>query len=223
MQITEIGLGGVPRGAVIVLCDTEQLTEAAEVMNGLAEHGYESSAADLSDCGRVNGDPIQSVGALLSHLGERGWEHEQLGILGYGYGGWLSLRAEAAYTLGAAVSIAPAQPAGAEDTTTRALATLQTPWIAMTAAQDASGVADTLLGVDEMRYSQVAVYTEVVRYPGVPEAFYRESVEGVAHAAAFDSWQRTIEWLNLRVVPRLTARPRRAAWARRSASLIGEC
>lgn len=203
LPIAELRLGGIPRGAAVVLCDTGRLDEATEVMNGLAEHGYESVTADLSSCGAADHDPLTAVGSLLTHLADTGWEHEQIGMVGYGRGGWLSLRAGAAFTLGAAVSVAPTQPAGETQTAARALADLRTPWLGMTAEQDTTGVAEALLQLDRMRREKVAVYTELVHYPGVPEQFYREAPESAAHAANFDSWQRTLEWLNLRVVPRL--------------------
>jgi carboxymethylenebutenolidase len=57
------------------------------------------------------------------------------------------------------------------------------------------------------------VYTQLVVYHGVSGGFCRDSAEAVAHAAAFDCWQRIVEWLNLRVVPRLT--PLAEAWRRR--------
>jgi carboxymethylenebutenolidase len=63
---------------------------------------------------------------------------------------------------------------------------------------------------------QSPVYTELVRYPGVEVGFYRDSHRALGHAAAFDSWQRIVEWLNARVVPRPT--PLAEAWrARRPA------
>jgi carboxymethylenebutenolidase len=210
LPIAEIRLGGIPRGAVVVLCDTGGFNQATEVMNGLAEHGYASIAADLSNCVVANHDPIAAVGGLLTHLADTGWEQEQIGIVGYGRGGWLSLRAGAAFTLGAAVSVAPVQPAGEAQATARALADLRTPWLGMTAEQDTTGIAEALLHLDRMRRERVAVYTEVVHYPGVPERFYRGASESLVHAAKFDSWQRTIEWLNLRVVPPLT--PRAHVW-----------
>ena len=90
LPVARIELGGVPRGAAIVLCDTGALErDAAGFMNGLAEHGYESVAVDLSPTG---GDPtgttdrdlVSDVAVLLGRLGERGWSPVQVGLVGYG-------------------------------------------------------------------------------------------------------------------------------------------
>ena len=58
-------------------------------------------------------------------------------------------------------------------------------------------------------------YTQLVRYRGVGGDFYRKSTEPLEIAASYDYWQRTIEWLNLRVAPRLT--PLAEAWRHRQA------
>jgi carboxymethylenebutenolidase len=203
----EIRLSGVPRGAVVVLWDGSSLGDADDVLNGLAEHGYESLAADLSGPMQALDDRMGLADAALRHLGANGWEHEQVGIVGYGPGGWLSLQAAAAFRLGAAVSVAPVLPAGHADATAHALTRLRTPWLAMAAERaDAGG---GFSGLQSLR-DRAAVHTEVVCYPAAPPRFYRDSADALTHAAAFDSWQRTIEWLNVRVVPRLTARAR--AW-----------
>jgi len=125
----EIRLSGVPRGAVVVLWDGSSLGDADDVLNGLAEHGYESLAADLSGPMQALDDRMGLADAALRHLGANGWEHEQVGIVGYGPGGWLSLQAAAAFRLGAAVSVAPVLPAGHADATAHALTRLRTPWL----------------------------------------------------------------------------------------------
>jgi carboxymethylenebutenolidase len=56
----------------------------------------------------------------------------------------------------------------------------------------------------------------VVTYPGVSRTYYRDSYEAAAHAAAFDTWQRVVEWLNRRVVPRST--PLAEAWRARQST-----
>jgi len=199
---TEITLGGVPRGAIIVLCDAGRLSDAAEPMNGLAEHGYESVAAEVS------GGAGDVVGSLLAHLGARGWEAEQVGVIGYGAGGRAALLTAAEFTLGAAVTIAPDGPVSDPREP------LRTPWLGLFGG-DAAG----LRRLGETLYERSPVYTEVVCYPAAGSGFHRDSAEAPVHAAAFDSWQRTVEWLNLRVVPRLT--PLARAWRARQPAGVG--
>jgi carboxymethylenebutenolidase len=65
--------------------------------------------------------------------------------------------------------------------------------------------------------SSSSVFTQLVSYPDVAGRFYRDDRETVAHAAAYDSWQRVVEWLDARVVPRPT--PLAEAWLLRQ--LVG--
>jgi carboxymethylenebutenolidase len=196
VRVAEIRLGGVPRGAAVVLCDARALEhEVAEVLNGLAEHGYESLAADLSPAGPARDDELLSdVGVLLGRLAERGWEAEQIGLIGYGSGGRLALLAAAEFGLGAAVSVAP--------TGLRAPAVpLRAPWLGLFGDLDENVPPSAVRELREALNSGSPVHTELVGYPGAGAAFHRDSPQAQAHAAAFDSWQRTVEWLNLRVVP----------------------
>ena len=47
-------------------------------------------------------------------------------------------------------------------------------------------------------------FTQLVVYPGVGPDFHRDAAPALVHAAAFDCWQRVVEWLNVRVSPRPT-------------------
>lgn len=204
LPIAEIRLGPLPRGAALVLCDGGSLDLAAAVMNGLAQQGYESLAADLSE------RPDGATATLLGRLGDRGWKHEQIGVVGYGLGGRGALRAAARFTLGAAVSVAPVPPRERFDPVAHELAGLRTPWLCLTGDTGSGGTGCVLDRLDAIRRAQAPVHTELVRYSVVPEHFYTDISDTVGHAAAFDAWQRIVEWLNLRVVPRLT--PRSLAW-----------
>jgi carboxymethylenebutenolidase len=209
LTVAEISLGAFPRGAALILCDATDFEEVGEPMNSLAEHGYESLAANLSgrpDWARGDG----AIETLLDRLAQRGWELQQIGVIGYGWGAQLALGAAATHQLGAAVSVAsPPTPAQAPHVA-RALASLRTPWLGLTSVPSTASVADVLGRLDHVRALQCRVYTEVVCYPQVPQRFYRNTAETLLHAAAFDSWQRTLEWLNGRVMPRLT--PASLAW-----------
>ena len=198
LPVARLELGGIPRGAVIVLCGAGALErDAGDVMNGLAEKGYESVAVDLSAGGDTVDDHALSadVSVLLEQLGDRGWSLEQVGLIGYGFGGRTALLAAAEFELGAAVSVGPPL--------IRAARPVQTPWLGLFGRQDPAAPPEALARLRAcLRDSPV--YTEVVTYAGVARDFRRDAREALAHAASFDAWQRTLEWLELRVAPRLT-------------------
>lgn len=197
----EIRLPGVPRGAVIVLCEAGGLNHGAdEVMNRLAEHGYESVAVDLA--GLEDAAALRAVRALVAHLRDWGWQPEQLGLLGYRDGGRSALLAAGELELGAAISVcATGLSSEATDGLIRAARRVRTSWLGIFGADDPHAPAGLLDHVRELAASSEQ-YAEVVVYPGVDGTFYRGLADPLAYAASFDSWQRTAEWLNVRVVPR---------------------
>jgi carboxymethylenebutenolidase len=93
------------------------------------------------------------------------------------------------------------------------VAALRTPWLGLTRAPNDSAAATVLDRLDRIRTTQTRVYTELIGYPEVPEHVCRNTAKASAVAAAFDSWQRTLEWLNNRVVPRQT--PASLTWRSR--------
>jgi carboxymethylenebutenolidase len=229
ITVAELYLGGVPRGAAVLLCAWgAEETDTAELMNRLAEHGYESVAADITSGANADGDPLSDDGlvsdvlTLLDRLALRGWAHEQVGIVGYGLGGRAALLAASECTLGAVVSVNPSGVATAAGDALPSLLDspplVRTPWLGMFGGhgEHTDPAAADRLGstLDEMS----PVYTELVVYPGVTGDFYRDSPQPADHAASVDCWQRVVEWLNLRVVPRLT--PLAEAWRLRQ--LTGE-
>jgi carboxymethylenebutenolidase len=217
IPVGDIALGGIPRGAVLLLCEPGDLeNSAADFANLFAMHGYDSTSADLGElaaAGASDDDITDAVGVLLDHLAARGWMREQIGAVGYGFGGRAALLAATAFTVGAAVSVAPRDGTGPSGTG-RALrlppAAVRAPWLGLFAADDPDTPAGWVREFGAALDRLSPVYTQVVAYPGVSSAFYRDSREPLEHAASFDSWQRTLEWLNLRVVPRPS--PLALAW-----------
>jgi carboxymethylenebutenolidase len=211
LPVFRLDLPGVPRGAVILLGEADRLgDQVIELMNGLAEHGYESLAADLGAVAalRDDGAAIAALRQLIDHIGEaRDWHGQQIGVVGYGYGGRIALRAAAELDLGAAVSISPAGLSGSHDgrpALTASVRPVDTPWLGMFGALDDDAPAEAVARLRERLTDPSPAYTEIVTYPGVDGDFFHESAEALGHAAMFDSWQRVVEWLNLRVVPRPT-------------------
>jgi carboxymethylenebutenolidase len=91
---------------------------------------------------------------------------------------------------------------------------LHTPWLGMFAGAGA-GTGTQLADGERLGAAlrTSPAYAEVVQYHRVPEDFYRNPREWVTYAAAFDSFQRIIEWLDAHVVPRPT--PLAELWLRR--------
>ena len=218
ISTAEVSLGGVPRGAVVVLCDRGRLAVSSdEIMNGLAEHGYESVAADVFPAEQhdpTDADLLDDVSTLIARLRERNWELDQIGVLGYGFGARVALQAAGRFTLGAAVSV---NPAGLGHALAPGLAPLveavepvTTAWVGMFGAREHATPPADVHRLSRTLWTRSPAYTETVIYPGVTGDFYRNSVSAPAHAAAFDSWQRVIEWLNGHVAPRPT--PLAEAW-----------
>ena len=200
-----------------MVCPTGALDgDAAPALNRLAEQGYESVAVGVPADGAGQdgaGDDalLDAVTAALDRLALRGWTTEQVGVIGYGAGGRAAVVAASTMGLGAAVSIAPTwpgDPARALDDLARGAHTLRVPWLGMFAGADAPAEALEALGA--ALDARSPVFAQLVVYPAVSGAFHRDSAHAEVHAAAFDSWQRTVEWLNQRVVPRPT--PLAQAW-----------
>lgn len=222
VPIAQVDLGGVPRGAVLVLLGTSQdfAADAAQQLNALAAHGYEGIAADL---GAVNGSDEQLLGvatSLVDHLARRDWYGDQIGVVGYGLGGRIALLTAAGHRLGAAVGVSPTGLASDDGGLTDAVLSLapaiRTPWLGLVGEEDASAPAAACERLAAVLDEEAPVYTQVVRYPGVGGDFYHPASESIEIAASYDYWQRTVEWLNLRVQPRLT--PLAVAWHERLAA-----
>lgn len=202
VPLTEIVLGPSPRGAVVVVCDDDHADHTGDILNGLALHGYESVAVrlpaeEILATDSPGGERLlrDIVGRLTSRLVGRGWSASQTGLIGCGVGGWAVCLGAGRDPFGAAVVVAPR---GRADS----VAPPRTPTLALVAASDrpaGAWSAATMARVQEPS----PVYTEVVQYDGVIELSPASRDVG-AYAVSFDAWQRTVEWLNLRVAPRLT-------------------
>jgi carboxymethylenebutenolidase len=208
LRVAQINLPGIPRGAVILLGEVDRMgDQAVDLMNGLAEHGYESIAADLTAIDRELDDD-RAIGALhdlVAHLATREWHEQQVGVVGYGVGGRIALRAAAELNLGAAVSISPdgvTRDSAHRPALVDSVRPVSTPWLGMFGADDADAPRKAIARLADRLTDPSPAYTELVTYPGVDGDFFHESAEALGHAAMFDAWQRVIEWLNLRVVPR---------------------
>jgi carboxymethylenebutenolidase len=186
-----------------------------DVMNGLAEHGYESVAAEVGPTPETEGDAVVlgHLRTLVARLERRDWALDQIGVVGYGYGGHVALLAATSMALGAGVSV-NAIPTDA--VRRRPAPSVCTPWLGMFGDRAGDFAPGETAAFGAAIAATSPVFTQVVTYPGVGAELVHDGTDALGHAAAYDSWQRIVEWLNARVVPRPT--PLARAWAERRAT-----
>lgn len=135
--------------------------------------------------------------AALAHLVEQGFSPDQIGIVGFCFGGRVTFLVSLNRTLGAAVGFY-----GGGISTKGALpfpaligeaARLLTPWMGLFGDEDAS---IPVKGVEELRTALTAasVPTDVVRYPGAGHGFHCDARADYHEEAAKDAWSRTLGW-----------------------------
>ena len=221
VEVAQIALGGVPRGAALVLCSARQRGgEDAHVLNELAAHGYEGIAATVEGTEGLD-THVSIVERMMERLARRGWHPGQVGVVGFESPLRLAARVGADAGFGALVTISPTGLV--EDGTDRLapdlpalVSRIVTPWLVMAGSSDPSAPAPALTSLTRVLDERAGKYTQVIRYPGVAADYYQRSTESLELAASFDYWQRTIEWLNAQVEPRPT--PLAQAWLDRQAA-----
>lgn len=214
VRVLSLLLGGVPRGAVVIIAGPDGLDDmtAVDTMNSLAQHGYESVLAEPQDTALGDDLARHVVHHLVDRMAARGWTHEQTGVIGYGKGARAALVAGSQSTFGSAISV-PRDPRQlvAPDRITA----LRTPWLGLVGLGPRREPTDELAVYrDEVRVAS-SEHTSLVGYPGVAHCL-RDSTDALEHQAVFDAGQRTVEWLNIHVVPRPT--PLAKAWRDRQDS-----
>jgi carboxymethylenebutenolidase len=130
--------------------------------------------------------------------------------VGYGTGAWPAFLAATEHELGAAVSAATWHGSALPWTPGSAYRLL-TPWLGLLGSP--SGEATPSASEPPVVDDERRVYRRVVSYPGASGTFYR--LTSGYYPVAFDSWQRTVEWLALRVAPAPT--PLALQWEQRRA------
>jgi carboxymethylenebutenolidase len=212
LQIAEVRLGGLPRGAVVVLWDAGGPGGLGrDVQDDLAGSGYESVAADLTGpepYGTISDeDLIGEVDALFERHIRQGWSMDQIAVVGFGLGGRTALVLAAARpALGAAVSFAPSGLLRPLSDTLPALegsvTAVSTPWLGLFGWADVDSPPVEVGRFGRALRAASPVHCEVVGYRGADRSFYRGTGTAIVCDAAFDAWQRAVEWLDRRVVPR---------------------
>lgn len=208
-------------GAVIVVQEAFGVNaHIRSVVTRLADAGYHALAPSYFH--RVDGDPIEDytnfaaifplfdgltddgilidTDAAIAHLVEAGFSPEQIGIVGFCFGGRVTFLVSLNRTLGAAVGFY-----GGGISTKGVLpfpaligeaAALQTPWLGLFGDEDASIPVE---GVEELRTALTAASlpTNVIRYPGAGHGFHCDVRADYHEDAAQDAWSQTLAWFGL--------------------------
>lgn len=215
VRVSALLLGGVPRGAAVIVAGPDGLgpVEVADTMNALAQHGYESILSEPAGSRHDDDFARELIQHLVDRVAARGWTHEQVGVIGYGQGARAALIAGSEATFGAAISV----PRDARELLgTDPILALRTPWLGITGLGSHSDFPEELSVYQDNVEAASTEHTSLIAYPGVGHCLH-DSVEALVHQAAFDTWQRTAEWLNVHVAPRPT--PLAEAWQQRQKSV----
>jgi carboxymethylenebutenolidase len=219
MRLYEVLPDGEPNGAIIVVQEAFGVNGHIEdVTRRTAAAGYHAVAPDLfhrSGPGAVveYGDfaqvipHFQSLGSdaailtdvdgAIAHLTAVGFRPEQIGVVGFCFGGRVTFLTAIERRLGAAVGFYgggivtarfPQFPALVER-----VGELQTPWLGL------FGDEDTSIPVDDVEQLRAAlrgapVATDVVRYAEAGHGFHCDQRSDFRADEASDAWTRTLEW-----------------------------
>jgi carboxymethylenebutenolidase len=219
MRAYEALPGGEARGGIVVVQEAFGVNAHIEdVTRRCAAAGYHAVAPDLfhrSGPGSVveygnfekvleyfkdvGGDAavMTDISAAIDHLRGAGLADSQIGIVGFCFGGRVTFLTAIHHKLGAAVGFYgggivtgrfPQFPALVDQASS-----LQTPWLGLFGDQDASIPVDD---VEKLRatLSNLAIDTEVVRYPEAGHGFHCDKRADFRAGDASDAWKRTLDW-----------------------------
>jgi carboxymethylenebutenolidase len=219
LDLYEARPDGKPKAAVIVIQEAFGVNDhIMDVTRRFAAAGYHAVAptmfhragggtAPYGDMSKVvplfkgmSDDAIvRDVDAALAQLHADGFRDEQIGLVGFCFGGRVSFLVATRRTLGACVgfygggivsSRLPIFPTLIGDS-----AKLQSPWLGVFGDKDAGiPVAD----VEQLRAalrSDTKTPNEIVRYANADHGFFCDDRHAVYNdAAAKDGWARTLDW-----------------------------
>jgi carboxymethylenebutenolidase len=212
---------GPPRGAILVVQEAFGVNPHIEdVTRRAAAAGYHAVAPDFfhrSGEGAVveygkfekvleyfqalgsDDGVLMDVEAGLNHLRGAGFTDQQIGVVGFCFGGRVSFLTALQFVLGASVGFYgggivtgrfPQFPALVERTPT-----LQTPWLGLFGDQDGSIPVDD---VEQLRTAlkSAKVPTEIVRYPDAGHGFHCDQRDDYRADDARDAWSRALAWFD---------------------------
>jgi carboxymethylenebutenolidase len=217
MDLYEAEPDGEPQGAVIVIQEAFGVNDhIQDVTRRFAAAGYVAVApalfhragggtAPYDDFTQVmplfdgisDDGILVDVDATIAHLGARGFDRSQIGIVGFCFGGRVTFLTAARRKLGAAVTfygggIVAASPLGLPALVEEASA-LQTPWLGL------FGDLDQGIPVDDVEVLRGAlddadVVADIVRYAEAEHGFHCDARDAYHQESAADAWTRTLGW-----------------------------
>jgi carboxymethylenebutenolidase len=221
MRLYEARPSAGPRGGVVVIQEAFGVNPHIEdVTLRAAAAGYHAVAPDMfhrSGPGSIveyghfdkviefftavaNDDNILAdVDVALEHLRNAGFADNQIGIVGFCFGGRVTFLTAARRALGAAVGFYGGGIVNARFPQFPALvgeaATLRTPWLGLFGDQDASIPVDD---VEQLRAAlkEAPVDAEVVRYPEAGHGFHCDKRDDYRADDARDAWARCLQWFD---------------------------
>ena len=225
MRLYEALPDGEPRGAVVVIQEAFGVNAHIEdVTRRFAAAGYHAVAPDMfhrtgggtvpyDDFGPVIehfvgiGDDnaiMADVDATLDYLRGVGFADDQIGIVGFCFGGRVSFLAASQRALGAAVGFYgggivtprfPQFPALVDRAPT-----MQTPWLGLFGDLDGSIPPDDV-EVLRTALTNAATDNEIVRYEDADHGFHCDERPAYNADAAAAAWDRTLHWFDSHLAP----------------------
>ncbi len=219
MRIHEAIPTGPVRGAVVVIQEAFGVNAHIEdLVQRLADAGYHAVAPDLfhRQGGKVFGYTddfaeilkifvelddtmvLADLDAAIAHLHAAGFANDQIGTVGFCFGGRASFLLAADRKLGAAVGFYGGGIVTERSSNFPALiqhcATLQTPWLGLFGDADGSIPVDTVEQLREELAAKAAVANAIVRYPDAPHGFNCDRRADYRPDDAADAWAKTLDW-----------------------------
>jgi carboxymethylenebutenolidase len=219
MRLYEAVPDGPARGAVIVVQEAFGLNAHIEdVTRRAAGAGFHAVAPDLfhrsgggtvpygRDLSKVlplfdglDGDDalLRDLDVTLDHLHGAGWADGQIGIVGFCFGGRVSLLAVLRRPLGAGVGFYgggivsgrfPQFPPLIDE-----VPGLTVPWLGLFGDQDHQISVDDVEQV-RLALNATTAATDVVRYPDAGHGFHCDRRDDYVEHDARDAWDRTLAW-----------------------------
>jgi carboxymethylenebutenolidase len=219
MPVYEARPDAKAKGAVIVIQEAFGVNDHIEdVTRRFADAGYHAVAPHLfhrsgggtapyGDFSKViplyehldDNGIVVDLDATLVHLRQAGWADDQVGIVGFCFGGRVTFLGALRRRLGAGVGFY-----GGGIVTQRfpqfpplvgEAAKLQTPWLGLFGEQDESIPVDDVQQLQKA-LREASVETDVVLYPDAGHGFHCDQRDSHHEAAAKDGWNRTLDWLD---------------------------
>ena len=166
--------------------------------SGDPELGYEDMTQVMPFIMQLQADEIEAdLEATFAHLASRGFDLSRTAVIGFCMGGSISFVAGCFWKLGAAITFyggGIAQSRFGFPPLFDLAPTLQSPWLGCFGDLDASIPTTEVEGL-EKALANVAVDTEVVRYPDANHGFHCDARDSYHEASAKDGWQRTLAFL----------------------------